>query len=367
MVMFPLTFLSNAFVPTDTMPPWLQAFANAQPGLPHHLRDPRPGQRRPGHRAGRLGAARLRRRSSRSSRRCRCGASPGRCEPGRPPARPAPRRASSPAAPAVVLARSASARRPGAAALGAGRQRLPGHHREPAVVAERRAPAPAAGRPASRSRRRRRRQQPRAPSAASGMPGDRVVDGRLGPLTRSRRPPATAWSSQLVGRRRWAGVVGEPHVGGQRGAQRHHAPRLEPAGLHPGEPRRAHRLHGRVQALRARPRTRRGPAGSSARTWRRPSRRSRPWPPARPTSSSIRSASSRSPSCERGQRRCWRACWTRPRRRAAGPAAVRRSARAAARLVVRPALKSSIAIWVCSVATCQVVVVPSTLPSAFST
>jgi ABC-2 type transport system permease protein len=31
MVMFPLTFLSNAFVPTSTMPGWLQAFANINP------------------------------------------------------------------------------------------------------------------------------------------------------------------------------------------------------------------------------------------------------------------------------------------------------------------------------------------------
>ncbi len=31
MVMFPLTFLSNAFVPTSTMPDWLQAFADANP------------------------------------------------------------------------------------------------------------------------------------------------------------------------------------------------------------------------------------------------------------------------------------------------------------------------------------------------
>jgi ABC-2 type transport system permease protein len=31
MVMFPLTFLSNAFVPTDTMPPYLQAFADINP------------------------------------------------------------------------------------------------------------------------------------------------------------------------------------------------------------------------------------------------------------------------------------------------------------------------------------------------
>jgi ABC-2 type transport system permease protein len=31
MVMFPLTFLSNAFVPTNTMPGWLQTFADANP------------------------------------------------------------------------------------------------------------------------------------------------------------------------------------------------------------------------------------------------------------------------------------------------------------------------------------------------
>ena len=31
MVMFPLTFLSNAFVPTDTMPDWLQTFAELNP------------------------------------------------------------------------------------------------------------------------------------------------------------------------------------------------------------------------------------------------------------------------------------------------------------------------------------------------
>lgn len=31
MVMFPLTFLSNAFVPTSTMPGWLQAFADVNP------------------------------------------------------------------------------------------------------------------------------------------------------------------------------------------------------------------------------------------------------------------------------------------------------------------------------------------------
>ena len=31
MVMFPLTFLSNAFVPAETLPPWLEAFTTINP------------------------------------------------------------------------------------------------------------------------------------------------------------------------------------------------------------------------------------------------------------------------------------------------------------------------------------------------
>ena len=31
LAIFPLTFASSAFVPTDSMPPWLQAFANINP------------------------------------------------------------------------------------------------------------------------------------------------------------------------------------------------------------------------------------------------------------------------------------------------------------------------------------------------
>ncbi len=31
MILFPLTFMSNAFVPTDTMPGWMQAFVNVNP------------------------------------------------------------------------------------------------------------------------------------------------------------------------------------------------------------------------------------------------------------------------------------------------------------------------------------------------
>ena len=60
MVMFPLTFLSNAFVPTDTMPSWLRRLRRRQPGQPRHLGHPRPRQRRRGDGPGRLGAARLR-------------------------------------------------------------------------------------------------------------------------------------------------------------------------------------------------------------------------------------------------------------------------------------------------------------------
>ena len=31
MIMFPLTFMSNAFVPADTLPGWLQAFVDVNP------------------------------------------------------------------------------------------------------------------------------------------------------------------------------------------------------------------------------------------------------------------------------------------------------------------------------------------------
>ena len=55
MIMFPLTFLSNAFVPTDTMPDWLQAFVQINPvsQVVSAVRDL--DERRRSHRAGRLG------------------------------------------------------------------------------------------------------------------------------------------------------------------------------------------------------------------------------------------------------------------------------------------------------------------------
>ncbi len=62
MIMFPLTFLSNAFVPVDTLPGWLQTFVNINPvslvitALRDLMNDGQFTAER------RLGAARLRRR-----------------------------------------------------------------------------------------------------------------------------------------------------------------------------------------------------------------------------------------------------------------------------------------------------------------
>ena len=64
LVMFPLTFLSNAFVPTDTMPGPLEAFAEVNPVSLVDHGPARPRQPRPGHRCRGLGAPRLRRRGA---------------------------------------------------------------------------------------------------------------------------------------------------------------------------------------------------------------------------------------------------------------------------------------------------------------
>ena len=57
-LIFPLTFVSSAFVPPETMPGALQWFAGMEPLLDHRQRDPRPLHRRPG-RQHRLGRRRL--------------------------------------------------------------------------------------------------------------------------------------------------------------------------------------------------------------------------------------------------------------------------------------------------------------------
>ena len=62
MILFPLTFLSNAFVPVDTLPSRAADVREHQPGLPPGLRDARPRQQRHGHHPGRLDAARRLRR-----------------------------------------------------------------------------------------------------------------------------------------------------------------------------------------------------------------------------------------------------------------------------------------------------------------
>ena len=62
MVMFPLTFLSNAFVPGRDPAELAPELRERQPGLAGHQRAPRPDERGHGHRQRRLGPARLRRR-----------------------------------------------------------------------------------------------------------------------------------------------------------------------------------------------------------------------------------------------------------------------------------------------------------------
>ncbi len=69
MIMFPLTFLSNAFVPERHAAGLAAGVRAGQPGLPRGDRGARPRQPGRRDRRGRLGAARLRRRRARCSRR----------------------------------------------------------------------------------------------------------------------------------------------------------------------------------------------------------------------------------------------------------------------------------------------------------
>ena len=80
MIMFPLTFLSNAFVPDRHAARLAADLRRHQPGHPRGDRHPRPGQQRrrsPPRSAGRCSAAPS---WSRSSRRSRCGPTAARCE-----------------------------------------------------------------------------------------------------------------------------------------------------------------------------------------------------------------------------------------------------------------------------------------------
>ena len=251
MVMFPLTFLSNAFVPTDTMPPWLQAFADAQPGLPHHLGDPRPGQRRPGHRPGRLGAARLRRR--RRDLRPAVGAELHPEDVSRPTHAEAGARSASDAAPGPGGRRTPRGRRPAGReprrrrGSASGSHAITGKH---AVVAERARPGRAAGRPARSGPRSRRGSGASAPSAGQRHAGDGVVDGgvrALDPrlLQQVAGVSAPARSRALALRRR-ARRSARGRAGRSPARQR---PGLEPVGLQRRRSRMAaHRVHGASNA-----------------------------------------------------------------------------------------------------------------------
>ena len=80
MIMFPLTFLSNAFVPADTLPELAADLRQAQPGQPRRHGGARPDGRRRGHHRGRPGRWSAARRSSRCSCPWRCARTPARCE-----------------------------------------------------------------------------------------------------------------------------------------------------------------------------------------------------------------------------------------------------------------------------------------------
>ena len=72
MIMFPLTFLSNAFVPADTLPSWLQTFVKINP-VSHVVTAVRTMMAGGGgHHRGRPGRWSAAPRSSRCSCRWRC-------------------------------------------------------------------------------------------------------------------------------------------------------------------------------------------------------------------------------------------------------------------------------------------------------
>ena len=197
MIMFPLTFLSNAFVPTEHPAGLARGVrrrstrSRTWSSAVRDLTNDGAGHRRTS--AGRCSAARS---SSRSSRRSRCGPTAARCScrasvaptarasaqevraaarrrtrRAAGPLRPVPARSAGPAGPRRVQRRRvARCRRTGRRARAAGPRRSGG-----AVL----------------------RSRPQAPSPCSTQPGDRVVDAARGPARAAgaalpRRSPANS-------------------------------------------------------------------------------------------------------------------------------------------------------------------------------
>ena len=203
MVMFPLTFLSNAFVPASTLPDWLQTFVKFNP-VSHVVSAVR-SLANDGPFTGEVGWALLGcgRRGRRSSPRCRCAASSGRSDgfvhlveevrhlPGQLTARSPVvllQERGEPAGPCAFGERRPAAPRPSPGRCGCRRSG---------------APSPAGG---CRPPDRRRRSSSHAAERGQHHPGDREVEERVG-ATRTGDDPCRAGPGRS-GRRsaRWSGV-----------------------------------------------------------------------------------------------------------------------------------------------------------------
>ena len=195
------------------MPPLAAGVRRREPGLPRHLGDPRPRQQRPGHGATSAGRSSAAPSSSRSSRRCRCGASAGRCEPRRRPAPLGLRRA----APGPGGRRTPRGRRPAGRERRRPRapQRLPGHHRVTTGCSRTAGPGRAAGRRLLGARIAGREQHRRAQSG-QGHPGDGVVDRAARSAMLEPRPTPAPRSPARPRRRGWSSV-GVAHGRAPRG------------------------------------------------------------------------------------------------------------------------------------------------------
>ena len=192
MILFPLTFLSNAFVPGRHAAELAADVREHQPGLPPGVRDARPRQPRRGHRRGRLDAARRRRRDRRSSRRSRCAATSGTSSRRSRSTRRA-RLVEQLRRPPVAEAGAQRGDPAGGARLGVRRDPLPRHRRDHPVVGEAlgedeqldRVVRPAPRRAAGPRRRARTAPGRRRGSRDAGSPG-RARAGRARGRRRSR-------------------------------------------------------------------------------------------------------------------------------------------------------------------------------------
>ncbi len=304
MVMFPLTFLSNAFVPADTLPGLAADLRQDQPGLPRRLRGALAGQRRHLHLRGRLVVPRLRRRDrdlrppvgaqlqeedlrlqvspvdrgfmQMRAKYCPSSAGfPGR--PGKPTVQPSDphgllhldeevRQPPRPAHGPVARRTPPGARRAGRAVrVRRPRPAAPSHHREGPVVGE-----PLGHHQQAYGRLRIELRIPLARSSSQAASAATIIPvtgkSRKASWPRSSRWPLPRTLSASCSRARDLGRGRrEPHVGDQRRGLGDDRPGLHPGGLHAREADGAHLRRPPRGTPPARPRTSPLARASSAR------------------------------------------------------------------------------------------------------